>query len=167
MATSIGQYAPVFLPGEPPWQRCLQVIVYRVTKSLTWLKRHYVQRCKTLLSVAALPQWGLSIKLGQLFDLQLPWWCQVCRDTDRLHHKSYGTIRIFSWAYCIWWSEGLFGQSFSVAMTIQALRELSCVGSFFIVQQVRHIVGPSWLGSYSKDQHFRHLKGHPGWRPTL
>ena len=23
MATSIGQYAPVFLPGEPPWQRSL------------------------------------------------------------------------------------------------------------------------------------------------
>ena len=32
---------------------------------------------------------------------------------------------------------------------------------------IRHIEGPSWLGSYSVDQHVRHLKGHPGWGPTL
>ena len=50
-------------------------------------------------------------------------------------------------ACCSWQSEGLFGQSFSVAPPIQAHRGLPC------------------LGSYSVDRHIRHLKGPPGWGP--
>ena len=69
-------------------------------------------------------------------------------------------------ASCSWQSEGLFSQSFSVALPIQALRGLPCLGSFSVVLQVRHIEGPlarvllyrsahqalkraSWVGSYS------------------
>ena len=52
-------------------------------------------------------------------------------------------------ASCSWWSEGLFGQSFSVALPVQALRVLSCLGSFSVV----------WCSSTKR--------GHPGWGPTL
>ena len=48
-----------------------------------------------------------------------------------------------------WWSEVLFGQSFSVALPIQALRGIPCLGSFSMVWHIRHIEGP------------------PGWDPTL
>ena len=142
-------------------------------------------------------------------------------------------------ASCSWRSEGLFGQSFSVASPIQAVRglpcrgfpggsdgkasgfnvgdpgsipgsgrspgkgngnplqysclensmdggawwatvhgvaksrtrlsnfALPCLGSFPVVQCVRHIEGPPWLESYSVDLCVRHLKGHPGWGPPL
>ena len=75
-------------------------------------------------------------------------------------------LSVFFWASCCWWSESLFGQSFSVAPPIQELRGLPFLGSFSVVWHVRHIAGPS-LESYSVDQCIKHLKGHPGWRPAL
>ena len=92
---------------------------------------------------------------------------QVFRDTYRLHRKSYGPIRVSFRASCSWRSEGLFGQSLSLALLIQVLRGLPCLGSFSVVRYIRHIEGTPWLGSYSVDQHIGHLKGHPGWGPTL
>ena len=47
MATSIGQYAPVFLPGEPRSLTEKEATVYRVTKSWTLLKRPCVHRRKS------------------------------------------------------------------------------------------------------------------------
>ena len=73
-------------------------------------------------TVAALYQGGLSMKVAQLLGLQGPWQCQVFKDTDCLHPRGYGPIRVFFRASCSWQSEGLFGQSFSVALPIQALR---------------------------------------------
>ena len=64
-------------------------------------------------------------------------------------------------------SEGLFGQSFSIALLVQALRGLPCLRSFSVVRHIRHIEGPPWLESYFVIWHIRHLKGHPGWGPTL
>ena len=58
---------------------------------------------------------------------------------DCLHHRSYGPIRVFFRASCNSWSEGLFGQSFSVALPIQPLRGLPCLGSFSVVWCIRHI----------------------------
>ena len=87
--------------------------------------------------------------MAQLLVLQVPWQHQLCRDTDCLHGGSYGPIRVSSRASCSWQSEGFFGQSFSVAPPIQALRGLPC------------------LGSYSVDRSIRHLEGPPGWGPTL
>ena len=52
--------------------------------------------------------------------------------------------------------------SFSIALPIQALRGLPCLGPFSVVHHVRHIEGPPWLGSYSVVQGIRHLKEHPG-----
>ena len=92
----------------------------------------------------------------------------VCRDTDCLCHRSYGSIRVFFRASGSWWSEGLLGQSFSIALPIQALRGLPCLGSYFVVQSVRQMVGQGWgscLGSYLVDLHIRHLKGHLGGGP--
>jgi len=114
----------------------------------------------------------------QLFGLQGLWQHQVCRDTDCLRCRSYGPIRVFFWASCSWWSEGLFGQSFSVALPIQVLRGLSCLGSFSAVWRIRHIEGPAaavllcrlvhqslkgapWAGSYSVVQCVRRLMGQP------
>ena len=92
---------------------------------------------------------------------------QVFRDTYRLHRKSYGPIRVSFRASCSWRSEGLFGQSLSLALLIQVLRGLPCLGSFSVVRHIRHIEGPTRLGSYSVDWCIRHLKGHPGRGPTL
>ena len=120
-----------------------------------------------ILPVAALPQWGLTVTVAQLLGLWGPWWHQTCRATACLHHRSCGWIRVFFWASCSWGSEHLFGQSFSLAPPIQALRGLPCLRSFSVVPYVRHIEGPPWLGSYSVDWWVRHLKGHPGWGPAL
>ena len=68
------------------------------------------------------------------------------------------------------------GQSFSVALPIQALGGLPCLGSFSVVWHIRHIEGPltgvllcrsacqalkgaPWLGSYSVVQCVRRLMG--------
>ena len=78
MATSIGQYVPVFLPENPLTE-----------KSWTQLKQPCVHRCKIYyyyyyyyyyyLPMAALPQGGLSVKVAQLLDLWGHWQHRVCR----------------------------------------------------------------------------------------
>ena len=102
----------------------------------------------------------------------------MCRDTDCLHCRSCGPIRVFFRASCSWWSEGLFGQSFSVALPIQALRGLPYLWAFSVVY-IRHIAGPPragallcrlacqalkgapWVRSYSVVQCVRRLMGQP------
>ena len=86
------------------------------------------------------------MKVAQLLGLWGPWQCQVCRDTDCLHHRSYGSIRVFFQGSCSWRSEGPFGQSFSVASTIQALRGLSCLGSYSVDWHVKALKGAPWVG---------------------
>ena len=103
-------------------------------------------------------------------------WCQVCRDTDCLHSRNYGLIRVFPGASCSWKSEDLFSQSFSVAPPIWVLRGLPCLGSFSVVWSIRHIEGAHltglllyrsahqalkaapWVGSYFVVWHINHLK---------
>ena len=79
MATSIGQYAPGFLPREPPplTEKPGRPEVYRVAKSQTLPKRPCEHSRKTFLPVAALPQWELSVKETRLLGLWGPWWRQV------------------------------------------------------------------------------------------
>ena len=119
------------------------------------------------------------MKVVQLLGLQRPWWCQVCRDTDCLCCRSYGPIRVFLRASCSWQSEGFFGQSFSIAPPIQALRGLPCLGSFSVVWHIRHtegapldrlllcrwahqsLKGAQWVGSYSVVQCIRRLMDQP------
>ena len=143
-----------------------QATVYRVAKSQTRLKQPWCINTRHLFCL-----WQLcpseSWEVVHLLGLREPWWHQVYRDTDCLCRRSYGPIRDFFWACCSWWSEGLFGQSFSVAPPVQAFRRVPCLGSFSVVWRIRHVEGSLWLGSYSADCHIRHLKGHPGWGPTL
>ena len=91
----------------------------------------------------------------------------------------------FFWASCSWQLEGLFGQSFSIAPPVQALRGPPCLGSFSVVRCVGHIEGVPLAGvllcrparqalprapregSYSVVLHISHRKEHPGWGPTL
>ena len=47
----------------------------------------------------------------------------------------------------------------SIALSIQALRGIPCLVPFSVVQHVRHIEGPPWLGSYSVDWCIRDLRG--------
>ena len=107
------------------------------------------------------------MKVVQLLGSWKPLWHQECKDTDFLHCRSYGPIRIFFQASCRWCSKGFFGQSFSIAPPVEALSGLLCLGSFFVVQYVRYIEQPPGLGSYLVNWCIRHLKGHPGWGPTL
>ena len=107
------------------------------------------------------------MKVVQLLGLRGPWRHQVYRDTACLCHRSYGPIRGFFQDSCSWQSEGLFGQFFSVALPIQALRGLTCLGSFSVVWHVRHVEGAPWLESYSVVQQISHLKEHSGWGPTM
>ena len=150
MAICLVQYASVFLPGEPPlWQR-------RLAGHSLWSQRvrhdwndsvciNFMQDF-FFLPVAALPQWELSMKVVQLLGFQGPWQHQVHRDMDCLCCKSYGPIRVFFWASCNWQSEGFSGPSFSIALPVQALRGLPCLGSFSVVRLIRHIDGlsPDW-----------------------
>ena len=75
MATSIGQYAPVFLPGEPPWQRSL------TGHSLQGRKESDTTKATLC---AALPQWELTMKVVQLPGSWGLWWYKVWSDTDCL-----------------------------------------------------------------------------------
>ena len=103
--------------------------------------------------MAALPQWELTMKVTQLLGLRGPWCCQICRDTDCLVSRSYDPIRVLFQASCSWRSDGLFGQSFSIAPPVQALTGLPCLGPF----SVFHLKGPPWIRSYSVVQCLRHL----------
>ena len=81
------------------------------------------------------------------FTCKIYWWHQVCRDIDCLHLRSYvwPYQNLFS-SFFSWWSEGLFFQSFSIAVPVQALRGLPYLGSFSVVRHVRHIEGPlGWV----------------------
>jgi len=86
-------------------------------------------------------------------------------------------LSIFFQASCSWQSEGLFGQYFSIALAVQALRQLPCLGSFSVPHQTHRgaplggvllcrlacwaLKGGPWVGSYSVVQCVRHLIGQP------
>ena len=63
--------------------------------------------------------------------------------------QEFGPYQSLFLASCSWRSAGLFSQSFSIALPVQAIRGLPCLGSFSVVQCVRHIERPPWLESYS------------------
>ena len=113
------QYSCLENPHPHPGQRSLAV--YRSQRVGHYQSNAAHIDARHFLPVAALPQWGLSVKVAHLLGLWGPWRCQVCRDMDCLHHRSYGPIRVVYRASCSWWSEGLSGQSFSVAPPVQAL----------------------------------------------
>ena len=157
---------------KPPDREAWQATVHRVSK--TWTR----------------PRWPVAAHgwAGR--------WCSylACRDPgsskcagtlDCLCGRNYGPTRVFFQASCSWWSESLFGQSFSVAQPIQAVRGLPCLGVLLCcsAHQAHRVArlagvllcrsvgqapkGAPWVRSYSVVWHISHLKDHPGWGPTL
>ena len=151
---------------KPPDGEAWQTTVYRVTKCWTQPKRPCTIDVRPYFACSSSAPVRVEHEDGAAAWLAGLWQSQVCRDTDCLHHRSYGPIRVFFPASCSWQSEGLFGQSFSIALPFQGLRGLPCLG-FFSVQRVRPTDGAPWLESYFVDRCIRLLKGHPGWCPTL
>ena len=69
-------------------------------------------------------------KMVQLPGLQGPWQLKVCKDTRLPPPQELWPYQSFFRVSCSWRSEGLFGQSFSVVLPVQALRGLPCLGMF-------------------------------------
>ena len=174
MATSIGQYAPVFLSGEPP---SLTEKPGRPQSTGWQIVKHYKSNpvCKDTRLFYLWQHWPSKSWVWR--------WCSnlACGDPGR--SKCAGTqtasaagimaLSVFFWASCSWRSEGLFGQCFSITPPIQAIRELPCLGLFSVVWCIRHIEAPPlgvvqlcrsvhqalkgapWVGSYSVVQWVR------------
>ena len=153
MATSIGQYAPVFLPGETPsltekpgmpqstaWQRVRQdwsdpvhintrlfffFCLWQLCPSEAWAWR-----------------WSSCLAFGDPGGTK-------CVDTRAASTKGVTAPSVFSRASCSWRLEGLFA----------TLSLLLC--------PFRHLERSPWVGSYSVVQLISYLKGQLGWGPTL
>ena len=99
------------------------------------------------------------MKVAQLLGLQGPWQHGVCRDTDCLHHRSYGPVIVFfsSVLYLV------IGRP----LWLVFLHSSSCSGSEraplpgVLLYCSAHQADreDNWLGSYSVNWHVRHLKG--------
>jgi len=151
MATSIGQYTSVFLPeelpsltekpGRPPSTGSQRVGHYRSEPAFTGSRLFFA--------------FGSSAPVrGECEGNTAAWLAGTLAAPSLQGHghplpQELRPYQSLFWASCSWWSEGLFGQSFSVAPPIQALRGLPCLGSFSVVPRVSH------------------LKRHPGWGPTV
>ena len=107
---------------KPPDREAWQATVYWVTKCWTQPKRPCVHRCESFFACGSSAPVRVEHEDGAAAWLAGLWQSQVCRDTDCLHHRSYGPIRVFFRASCSWQSEGLFGQSFSIALPVRALK---------------------------------------------
>ena len=120
MATSIGQYAPVFFLENPPDREAWQARVPGIATCWTWLKRPCVHRRETFLfACGSSAPVRVECEEAQLLGLWGPWHRQVCRGTNRLCRRSCGPFRVLFRASASWQSEGLFGQCFSVAPPTQ------------------------------------------------
>ena len=115
------------LPDREAWQ----ATVHRVAESWTQSKQPCMHRCTTFFAC------GDSAPVtAERYDGAAAWLAGTLAPRVQGHNclcrTSYGPIRAFSRASCSWRSEGLFGQSFSVAPPFQTLRGLPCLGSFSV-----------------------------------
>ena len=158
-----------------------QAIVYRVAKSQTGPKRPCMHKHKTCIFFAC----GNSVPVRVEHEGGAAVWLSVSLVAPSvqghrlpLQQVSWPYQSLFFQASCSWWSEDLFGYSFSIALPIQALRGFPCLGSFSVVRCIRHIEGPpgwsptrrsalqslkgaTWVGSYSVVQCIRCLMDQP------
>ena len=133
-------------PGKNTGVGChclLQTAVYRVAKSRTLPKWPCMHRHKTFFACAALPSESWAWRWHSCLACGNPGGAK-CAGTRTA--SAAGVIALSEslfWASCSWRSEGLFGLSFSTALPFLALRGLPYLGSFSVVQRVRHIKPPS------------------------
>ena len=133
MATSIGQYTPVFLPGEAlsltekpgrPQSIGLQRVGHDWSDPA-----HIHARCFfSLWHLCPSESWAW--RWHSFLACRDPGGAKVQGQGLPLS-RTYGPIRVFFQASWGWQSEGLFGQSFSEASPIQSLRACPCLGPFF------------------------------------
>ena len=147
MATSIAQYAPVFLLGKPlPDREAWQATVFRVTKSQTLLKRPCMHRCKTFFACGSSAPVRVECEGGAAAWLVGSLVAPSVQGHGLPPPQELWSYQSFFQASCSWRSEGLFSQSLSVAPLFEALRGLPCLRSFSVVQCIRHIERhpPDW-----------------------
>ena len=159
----------MFLPGEPP---SLTEKPGRPQSTGSQRAGHYRSNPVRIdedffLPVPALSQWELSMKVVQLLGLRGPWQRQVCRTWT----ASTAGVMALSESFLEPFVAG--NQKASLAdlspwlCLFKAPRGLPYLRCFSVVKHIRHREGPPWLGSYSVDWQGRHLRGDPGWTPTL
>ena len=166
MATRIGQYAPVCLPGDPPpWQRSLAGhTVYGVAQSWTCLKQPCAQRRKALCLRQLWPRGSGANEALLLASGALAAPCV----------QGHGP------AQERWPCQGLFPclcdqkaslASPSCSFAHWALRGLPCLGSLPVDQHTGHIEGPPpphpSAGVLLCSWAHQSLKGAPWWGPRL
>ena len=150
MATSIGQYTTVFLPGE----HHLREKPGR-PQSTGPQRVGHDRSGPACVDARLIFAWGGSAPVRVEHESGTAAWVAGTLAAPSVQRqelplpKGVMALSVFFRASCSWWSEGLFGQSFSVALPVHTFRGIPC------------------LGSSSVDRHIRHLKGHPEWRPTL
>ena len=76
-------------------------------------------------------------------------------------YQSLLFLFLFLFLSLLWSSEGPFGLSFSIALPIQALRGLPCLGSFSVVWCIRHIEVAPQAGFLLYRLAHQALKGAP------
>ena len=161
MATSTGQYAPVFSPGEHP---SLTEKSGRRQSTGSQRVRHYRSdpvRIDADFFVAC----GSSAPVRGEHEGDAAAWLAYpggikCAGTWTASTAGVMALSVFIRASCSRRSEGLFGHSFSVAPPVRALRGLPCPGAFSVVWCQAHR-WDLWLGSYSVVQCIKHLMGQP------
>ena len=140
------QYWPIhssILAWRTPLTEVWQATGYRVAKSWIPPKQPCAHRRKIFFCL-----WQLCSSESWVWR-----WCSCLAWGDPGSAKCAGTrtasaagVNALSESFfpgsCSWWSEGLFGQSFSVVPPIRALRQLPCLGSFSVVLHMGTERGP-------------------------
>ena len=149
MATNIGQYAPVFLPGETrpfpdrgAWQ---------ATGPVGWQKvRHY--RCNPVhIETRFFFACGSSAPVRVEREGDAAAWLAGTLLVPILQGPGLPLLQVL-WPYQSFFEPLVAGDqktflaSLPGALPIQALRGLLCLGSFSVVGHIRHIKGPPWWG---------------------
>ena len=124
------------LPDREAWQST----AHRLVKSWTRLKQPCMDRCKTPFCLWWLcPSGGWAWRWCNYLGCQNPGGANCAGTWNASAAGVMALSESFFWASCSWWSEGLFGQSFSIVPPVQALRGLPCLGTFSVVRCIRHI----------------------------
>ena len=126
------------LPDREAWE----ATVYRVAKSQTWLKWPCKHKHTTFFACGSSAPVRTECADGAAAWLAGTLAALSVQGRGLPPPQSYGPIRVFFWASCSWRSEGLFGLSFSIAPSAQALRGLPCLGSLSVVHTSDIYTGP-------------------------
>ena len=128
MAPSIDQYAPVFLPGEPRlWQRDHSTgsqIVRHDRSDPVCIDPTLFYACGSPAPARVAREGGAAAWLAGT-----PAALSVQGHGLPLPQVLWPFQSLFFWSSCSWRSEGLFGQSFSLAPPVQTLRGFPFLGS--------------------------------------